>query len=72
MNPNPLTSADAWIPRRAAAKVRQRLAAFPAVTLIGPRQCGKTTLAQTFASQYYDLEQSADRLRLDLEWRRAV
>jgi len=55
------------IPRFAGALVRDRLARFPAVALLGPRQVGKTTLAKTFSSIYFDLEQEADRLRLDLE-----
>jgi predicted AAA+ superfamily ATPase len=38
------------------------------VGLVGPRQCGKTTLARSFGGAYFDLEQSGDRLRLDLEW----
>jgi len=38
------------------------------VALIGPRQCGKTTLAQTLGGTYFDLEQEPERLRLDLEW----
>jgi len=42
--------------------------AYPAVALIGPRQCGKTTLAQTLGGTYFDLEQEPERLRLDLEW----
>ncbi len=45
-----------------------RLAAYPAVALIGPRQCGKTTLAQSIDGVYFDLEQQSERLRLDLEW----
>lgn len=45
-----------------------RLSAYPAVALVGPRQCGKTTLAQTLAGTYFDLEQEPERLRLDLEW----
>ncbi|MBN1421110.1 MAG: ATP-binding protein [Planctomycetes bacterium] len=36
--------------------------------IIGPRQCGKTTLARTFGGTYFDLEQEKDRLRLDVEW----
>ena len=48
--------------------LHERLAAYPAVALIGPRQCGKTTLARSLDGRYYDLEQEADRLRLDLEW----
>jgi predicted AAA+ superfamily ATPase len=48
--------------------VAQRLREYPAVAILGPRQCGKTTLAKTFASRYFDLEQEADQLRLDIEW----
>jgi len=41
----------------------------PAVVLLGPRQCGKTTLAQGIAaasarSEYFDLEKPADLARL--------
>ena len=56
------------IKRRVAQQLRRRLADYPAVALIGPRQCGKTTLAQSFAGAYFDLEQEAERLRLDLAW----
>lgn len=45
-----------------------RLASSPAVALVGPRQCGKTTLGRSFAGRYFDLEQEPERLRLDLEW----
>ena len=48
--------------------LRERLASYPAVALVGPRQCGKTTLARSLGGRYYDLEQEADQLRLDLEW----
>ena len=48
--------------------IRERLRAYPAVALVGPRQCGKTTLAQGMAGAYFDLEQEPERLRLDLEW----
>lgn len=50
--------------------VQQRLSAYPAVALIGPRQCGKTTLARSLDGIYFDLEQESERLRLDLEWDR--
>jgi predicted AAA+ superfamily ATPase len=40
------------------------------VALVGPRQCGKTTLAHSIGGVYYDLEQQSERLRLDLEWDR--
>jgi len=45
-----------------------RLARYPAVALVGPRQCGKTTLAGKIGGRYFDLEQAPDQLRLDLEW----
>jgi hypothetical protein len=48
--------------------VRQRLRAYPAVALVGPRQCGKTTLALELGGTYFDLEQEPERLRLDLAW----
>jgi hypothetical protein len=55
--------------QRAIEKVlAARLGAYPAVTLVGPRQCGKTTLARSLPGEYFDLEQESDRLRLDLEW----
>ncbi len=53
-----------------ADRIRRRLAAFPAVALFGPRQCGKTTLARTLLpkASYFDLEQDRDRIRLDASW----
>jgi predicted AAA+ superfamily ATPase len=60
------------IRRQAMAEVRARLTAAPAVALIGPRQCGKTTLAQSLGGAYFDLEQEPERLRLDLEWETLV
>lgn len=56
------------IPRRVRSLIQDRLASSPAVGLIGPRQCGKTTLSRSFAGEYFDLEQEPERLRLDLEW----
>jgi predicted AAA+ superfamily ATPase len=54
---------------RAAEKlIWKRLEAYPAVALVGPRQCGKTTLARAMGGAYYDLEQDSEQLRLDLEW----
>lgn len=56
------------IPRRKERDLAERLAAFPAVALLGPRQVGKTTLAERIAesrdSLYLDLEAAADRARL--------
>ncbi|MDO8543814.1 MAG: ATP-binding protein [Opitutaceae bacterium] len=48
--------------------VRARLADYPAVALVGPRQAGKTTLARALSTEYFDLEQPAERVRLDLQW----
>jgi len=49
-------------------QILEQLNVYPAVTLVGPRQCGKTTLAQSIGGIYYDLEQQSEQLRLDLEW----
>jgi predicted AAA+ superfamily ATPase len=49
-------------------QVMESLTLYPAVALVGPRQCGKTTLAQSIGGAYFDLEQQSERLRLDLEW----
>jgi predicted AAA+ superfamily ATPase len=50
-------------------RLSARLRASPAVALLGPRQCGKTTLARRLAadrsSHYFDLEHPADLARLD-------
>lgn len=49
-------------------RLRAGLRASPAVALIGPRQCGKTTLARQLASAskstYFDLENPVDLARL--------
>lgn len=52
--------------RRVAARIRARLRTMPAVALIGPRQCGKTTLARSLGGTYFDLENDLDRVRLDV------
>src|SRR5512139_1921154 len=56
------------ISRLLESLIQDRLARSPAVGLIGPRQCGKTTLSRSFAGEYFDLEQEPERLRLDLQW----
>ena len=56
------------IPRRLRSVLEERLEQFPAVSLLGPRQVGKTTLALEVADErsalYLDLESPADRARL--------
>ncbi len=58
--------------RKTDTLLRARLGLYPAVALVGPRQCGKTTLARSLGGRYFDLEQEPDRLRLDLEWDRVA
>jgi predicted AAA+ superfamily ATPase len=41
---------------------------FPAVALLGPRQCGKTTLVRRLPGTYLDLEEEGNVVRLDAEW----
>lgn len=52
--------------------VAGKLERYPAVSLLGPRQCGKTTLAKNFGGQYFDMESEGAALRLDVEWDRLV
>ena len=48
--------------------IQHRLKVYPAV-VVGPRQCGKTTLAQSLPkTSSFNLEKEADRLRLDVSW----
>jgi len=54
--------------RHVRKELSRRLGSYPAVALVGPRQCGKTTLAQSLGGLYFDLEQPQERLRADLEW----
>jgi predicted AAA+ superfamily ATPase len=54
--------------RMVTAQLRAALRDWPAAVLVGPRQCGKTTLARALSSSYFDLEQNEDRVRLDASW----
>jgi hypothetical protein len=52
--------------RAIQAVVEHRLSAYPAVVLVGPRQVGKTTLAQALAASrpgtvVPDMERESDR-----------
>lgn len=49
-------------------QLREKLGKFPAVALTGPRQCGKTTLAQQIGGVYFDMETAGSEARLDAEW----
>ena len=49
-------------------QIRRKLATYPAVAILGPRQCGKTTLARRFPGNYFDLEALGSEARLDAEW----
>lgn len=52
--------------------LKRHLRLYPSVALVGPRQCGKTTLARSLGGHYFDLEDEADILRLDLSWDRLM
>lgn len=56
------------IARTKFAEVTELLDSFPAVAILGPRQVGKTTLAQDIAATrpavYLDLESERDRVKL--------
>ena len=58
--------------KKELALLQQRLADVPVVAILGPRQCGKTTLAHQFARRhtgtpvhFFDLEDPRDLARLD-------
>lgn len=57
------------IPRAAHALVAQALRRSPVAAIVGPRQCGKTTLARQLVSpaspNYFDLEDPVSLARLD-------
>jgi predicted AAA+ superfamily ATPase len=56
-------SMGGWMVDRAADRreIKKLLRQFPVTALIGPRQCGKTTMAREFAARhYFDLENPRD------------
>jgi hypothetical protein len=56
------------IARTYTRQVVDKLEKFPAVALLGARQCGKTTLAQALGGAYFDMESEGSQTRLDAEW----
>lgn len=59
-----------YIPRLIKSEVSEYMKLFPVVAILGPRQCGKSTLAKEIGKEienfiYIDLENSADRLRIN-------
>jgi predicted AAA+ superfamily ATPase len=61
------------IPRSLASILTRDARHYPALALVGPRQCGKTTLAKQWLqsirdgggqTQYFDLEKPSDRMKL--------
>lgn len=53
--------------RSTLAYLQELLSLFPVVAILGPRQCGKTTLLKAAAPdpwQHFDLERAADRTRI--------
>ena len=62
------------IPRpRVLERIAMTLSIHPIAALLGPRQCGKTTIAKVIAerepSTYYDLENPVDISRLSAPMR---
>ncbi len=56
------------VPRLHGNLVRDKLARYPAAAILGPRQCGKTTLAGQLGRRRFDMEAPGSRTRLDAEW----
>jgi uncharacterized protein len=58
-----------FCPRLHAARLNRLLHTFPAVLIVGPRQCGKSTLAKHARPEWtaIDLERPADWARLDAD-----
>jgi len=54
--------------RTVRQQLAQRLNQYPAVALLGPRQCGKTTLARSLGGRFFDLENEHEIERLKLQW----
>jgi predicted AAA+ superfamily ATPase len=62
-----------YIHRIESGKIKKYLENFPAVALLGPRQCGKSTLANHLLKDFpgaifLDLENPEDRMKLSDPW----
>jgi len=58
-----------YLKRKLHSRIRELMRDFPAVAILGPRQCGKTTLALAIAKEtepsiYVDLERPSDARKL--------
>ena len=57
-----------YLPRKAESELRRALGRSPAVAILGPRQCGKSTLARQYlkgqSAAYLDLQNRIDLNRL--------
>ena len=47
------------------AKLQERIQSVPVVALLGPRQCGKTTLSRQFAEEWEATKKSVTRFDLE-------
>jgi predicted AAA+ superfamily ATPase len=68
MNPNIQETIDRFYRGLVIGKLER----YPVVSLLGPRQCGKTTLAKNLGGRYFDMESEGAFLRLDAEWDRLM
>lgn len=60
---------------RVVEEIRRGIAHSPVVTVLGPRRCGKTTLARQFCTsedQYFDLEKFSDLVRVEQSFFRVL
>ncbi len=65
-----ISNLQGYIRRYLEQTINQDLTAFPAVGILGPRQCGKTTLAKALGNSiegfsYLDFERPSDIRKID-------
>jgi uncharacterized protein len=58
-----------WVPRKSLADIRELLTIFPVVAILGPRQCGKSSLARELlkddlSSVFVDMELPSEQRKL--------